>query len=209
MIPHDVWPATLYSFVSIKARNGAIPGCKSQISAVFRNVTVSFTKGGVALAAEGTAFRPEMTSMAYATLSSVGYAGRPLAEKLGYAPGATIAFVALPEELADLPGSADFGKVARRQDWSRPLGPVPFDIIHAFTTSRAELVAGLPRLRRGIQPDGMIWVSWPKQASKVPTDVTEESCAPWRSSSTSSTSRSRPSTRCGRASSWSIRVDRR
>ena len=89
-------------------------------------------------------------------------------------PGAIIVFVALPDELSDLPGSADFGKVARRQDWARPLGPVPFDIIHAFTKSRAELVAGLPRLRRGMQPDGMIWVSWPKQASKVPTDVTED-----------------------------------
>ena len=115
-----------------------------------------------------------MTSMAFATPPSVGYAGRPLAEKLGYAPGATIAFVGLPEELADLPGSVDFGKVARRQDWSRPMGPAPFDIIHAFTKSRAELTAGLPRLRRAIQPDGMIWVSWPKTASRVPTDVTED-----------------------------------
>ena len=115
-----------------------------------------------------------MTSIAYATSSSAGYVGRPLPEKLGYAPGAAIAFVALPEELADLAGSVEFGKVARRQDWSRPMGPVPFDIIHAFTTSRAELVAGLPRLRRALQPDGMIWVSWPKQASKVPTDVTED-----------------------------------
>ncbi len=112
--------------------------------------------------------------MAYATLSSVGSTGRPLAEKLGYAPGLTIAFVALPDELADLPTSVDFGKVARRQDWSRPLGPAPFDIIHAFTTSRTELAAGLPRMRRGIQPDGAIWVSWPKQSSRVPTDVTED-----------------------------------
>jgi hypothetical protein len=112
--------------------------------------------------------------MAFATLSSAGYSGKPLAEKLGYAPGATIAFVALPEELADLPASVDFGKIARRQDWSRPLGTVPFDIIHAFTRDRAELTTGLPRLRRAIRPEGMIWVSWPKQASKVPTDVTED-----------------------------------
>ncbi len=115
-----------------------------------------------------------MTVFAYASSSFVGYAAKPLAEKLGYAPGAAIAFVALPEDLADLPASVDFGKVARRQDWSRPLGTVPFDIIHAFTMSRAELTAGLPRLRRAIRPDGMIWVSWPKQASKVPTDVTED-----------------------------------
>ncbi len=115
-----------------------------------------------------------MTSIAYATSSSAGYVGRPLAEKLGYAPGATIAFVALPEELADLPGSVEFGKIARRQDWLRPMGPVRFDIVHAFTTSRDELTAGLPRLRRALQPDGMIWVSWPKKASRVPTDVTED-----------------------------------
>ncbi len=112
--------------------------------------------------------------MPLATLASAGYSGKPLADKLGYRPGASIAFVALPEHLSELTGSADFGKVARRQDWTRPLGPVPFDIIHAFTRSRAELVAGLPRLRRALNPDGMIWVSWPKQASKVPTDVTED-----------------------------------
>jgi hypothetical protein len=112
--------------------------------------------------------------MPLATLSSVGYSGRSLADKLGYRPGASIAFVALPGDLSDLPGAADFGKVAKRQDWTRPLGPMPFDIIHAFTKSRAELVAGLPRLRRGLDPEGMIWVSWPKQASKVPTDVTED-----------------------------------
>jgi len=112
--------------------------------------------------------------MPLATLSHAGYSDRPLADKLGYFPDATICFVALPEELADLTSSAAFGKVARRQDWSRPLGNQPFDIIHAFTKSRDELVAGLPRLRRGLDPDGMIWVSWPKRASKVPTDVTED-----------------------------------
>lgn len=112
--------------------------------------------------------------MPLATLHTAAYSGRPLADKLGYYPDATVCFVALPEELSDLASSVAFGKVARRQDWSRPLGNVPFDIIHAFTRSRAELVAGLPRLRRSLDPDGMIWVSWPKQASKVPTDVTED-----------------------------------
>jgi hypothetical protein len=112
--------------------------------------------------------------MPLATLSAVGYSGRPLPDKLGYHPDAAICFVALPEELADLPSSVAFAKVARRQDWSRPLGNVPFDIIHAFTKDRAELVAGLAKLRRGLDPEGMIWVSWPKRASKVPTDVTED-----------------------------------
>ncbi len=112
--------------------------------------------------------------MALATLSSSGYSVKPLPDKLGYAPGATIAFVALPDELCDLPTSCDFGRVARRQDWSRPLGPGTYDVIHAFTRSRAELAAGLKKLRRALNADGMIWISWPKKASKVPTDMSED-----------------------------------
>ncbi len=112
--------------------------------------------------------------MALATLVNGGYAVRPLPDKLGYREGQKIAFVGLPDELSSLPSSADFGKVARRQNWSRPLGGTDYDIIHAFTKSRDEIVAGLPRLRRGLKSDGMIWVSWPKKASKVETDVTED-----------------------------------
>jgi hypothetical protein len=112
--------------------------------------------------------------MALATLSQSGYSVKPLHEKLGYKPGSTAAFIALPEELHDLPSSVDFGKVARRQDWSRPLGPGTYDTIHAFTTSRAELAAGLPKLRRHLNSDGMIWISWPKKAARVSTDVTED-----------------------------------
>ena len=112
--------------------------------------------------------------MALATLSQSGYSVKPIQEKLGYKPGSTAAFVALPEELSDLPGTGDFGKVARRQDWTRPLGPGTFDTIHAFTTSRTELAAGLAKLRRHLAADGMIWISWPKKAAHVPTDVTED-----------------------------------
>jgi hypothetical protein len=112
--------------------------------------------------------------MALATLSSSGYSVKPLPDKLGYTPGAEIVFVALPDELCDLPTSCDFGRVAKRQDWSRPLGPGTYDIIHAFTRSRADLATGLKKLRRALNADGMIWISWPKKASKVPTDVTED-----------------------------------
>ena len=112
--------------------------------------------------------------MALATLSQSGYSVKPLHEKLGYKPGSSIAFVALPAHLALLTGSVDFGKVAKRQDWSRPLGSTAFDAIHAFTTSREELAHGLPKLRRHLNSDGMIWISWPKKSSKVPTDVTED-----------------------------------
>jgi hypothetical protein len=112
--------------------------------------------------------------MAFATYSSAGYSQKPLPEKLGYKPGATVAFVALPDELCDLPNTCDFGKVAKRQDWKRPLGPGTYDVIHAFTRSRAELAGGLKKLRRSLNSDGMIWVSWPKKSARVPTDVTED-----------------------------------
>jgi hypothetical protein len=112
--------------------------------------------------------------MALATLSQSGYSVKPIQEKLGYKPGSTAAFVALPEQLTTLPGTGEFGKVARRQDWSRPLGPGSYDVIHAFTTSWAELAAGLAKLRRHLNSDGMIWISWPKKAARVPTDVTED-----------------------------------
>ena len=112
--------------------------------------------------------------MALATLSQAGYSVKPLHEKLGYKPGSSIAFVALPEDLSELPNTIDFGKVAKRQDWSRPLGPATYDTIHAFTKSRAELAGGLKKLRRYLNSDGTIWISWPKKSSKVPTDITED-----------------------------------
>ena len=43
-----------------------------------------------------------------------------------------------------------------------------------FTTGRAELARRLPALGRTVHPDGMLWIAWPKKASKVPTDVTED-----------------------------------
>jgi len=112
--------------------------------------------------------------MALATLSPSGYSVKPLPEKLGYQPGSSVVFVALPTELADLVRACEFAKVARRQDWSRPIGPGNYDVIHAFTKSRAELAGGLKKLRRALDPDGMIWISWPKKAAGVPTDVTED-----------------------------------
>jgi hypothetical protein len=48
------------------------------------------------------------------------------------------------------------------------------DFIQFFTKSRAELERQLPKLRKSIKQDGMIWISWPKKSSKVPTDLTED-----------------------------------
>jgi hypothetical protein len=50
----------------------------------------------------------------------------------------------------------------------------PIDAAHIFVTERAELEAKLNQLLPLLDPAGMIWVSWPKKASKVPTDITED-----------------------------------
>ncbi len=48
------------------------------------------------------------------------------------------------------------------------------DAAHVFVTERADLKTKLAALRHQIAPDGQVWVSWPKQAAKVPTDITED-----------------------------------
>ena len=103
-----------------------------------------------------------------------GYSGKPLAAKLGFKPRMIAAFLALPRELSGLAEAVAFATVERTDDWRAPLGYRRFDLIHAFTASRADIVAGLPNLQAALKPAGMIWVSWPKKASKVPSDVTED-----------------------------------
>ena len=53
-------------------------------------------------------------------------------------------------------------------------GGVAVDIVHLFANRSAELRRHLSTLRRLLRPDAAIWVSWPKRASKVPTDITED-----------------------------------
>ena len=48
------------------------------------------------------------------------------------------------------------------------------DVVVAFFTERAVLEARLPLLEQAIFPDGGLWIAWPKKASKVPTDITED-----------------------------------
>ncbi|MEE8586957.1 MAG: DUF3052 domain-containing protein [Acidobacteriota bacterium] len=94
-----------------------------------------------------------------------GYSGTPLIKKLGIREDSTVLFVNPPEEyaqtLGDLPESAC---VAGPKDSE-------IDFVQFFSYSSAEVKARLPELKKRIAPNGMIWVSWPKKASKVPTDL--------------------------------------
>ncbi|MCX7302427.1 MAG: hypothetical protein NTX73_18980 [Rhodobacterales bacterium] len=106
-------------------------------------------------------------------MAHAGYSGTPLHRKLGLKDGQRVAFVGLPDGLAALASAGVFATVERLQDW-QDVSDAPHDLIHLFTTSSAMVDAALPVLRDRIARDGIIWVSWPKKASKIPTDVTED-----------------------------------
>lgn len=97
-----------------------------------------------------------------------GYSGTPLAKKLGIQAGSRVYVIAAPADYATLvaPLPADVELVARLSKAT--------DIVHLFVTKRAELAKALPSLREKSRADAMVWVSWPKKASKVATDITED-----------------------------------
>lgn len=96
---------------------------------------------------------------------TAGYSQTPLAKKLGIKAGFKIKLVNEPAHycnlLTDLP---DIVAGSRGKK----------DFIHFFSTSLAEVNKVLPKLKNEIVPGGMIWVSWPKKASGIVTDVTED-----------------------------------
>jgi hypothetical protein len=106
--------------------------------------------------------------------SPTGYSGTPLAQKLGYKDGQRMMFIDLPGSLSGLRESRSFAEVAEA-DWDGfAAGARDYDVIHGFTASRAVLEGAARPLKDAITRDGTIWISWPKKASKVPTDITED-----------------------------------
>jgi hypothetical protein len=99
-----------------------------------------------------------------------GYSGTPLAQKLGIGEGDEVAVIGAPGPfevtLGELPDVAslhtDLADDAR------------YDVILAFVTERAELEAELPRLRARMAPACGLWIAWPKRASRLPTDMSDQ-----------------------------------
>lgn len=91
-----------------------------------------------------------------------GYSGTPLARKLGIKDGSSVLLDGAPDgfELDDVP-------VRRR------LGPGPYDVILCFCPDGARLEARWPVLHTRTTPAGALWIAWPKKASGVRTDLTE------------------------------------
>jgi hypothetical protein len=97
-----------------------------------------------------------------------GYSGTPLAKKLSLKDGMRVWWDGIPDSVRD--EIAAEGLDLKLLSSAEP----PIDAAHAFVTECADLEAKLNQLLPLLDPAGMIWVSWPKKASKVPTDITED-----------------------------------
>lgn len=100
--------------------------------------------------------------------AGAGYSGTPLARKLGYRPGMRVAHVGAPEGFAGLLGELPDGV----RVLARPAAGM--DLVVVFVTARQDLERRVARLRDAVAPAGALWVAWPKRASGVATDLTED-----------------------------------
>lgn len=101
-------------------------------------------------------------------MKQAGYSGTPLVKKLGVKVGTKL-----------LPVNAPNGYL----EWLQPMpdgvtvlsrAGKDIDVVHMFVSKRKDLETRLMQMMSAIKPDGMIWVSWHKKASKIPTEITED-----------------------------------
>ena len=97
-----------------------------------------------------------------------GYSRTPLAKKLGFTDGVRVTVLNAPDGyeswLDGLPPSVSIARTLPRSP----------SAVHLFETKRAALARRLKDLRGRLEPDGFVWVSWPKKSSGVPTEITED-----------------------------------
>ena len=98
----------------------------------------------------------------------VGYSGTPLVKKLGIKANSELCVIDVPDNypalLAPLPDGV------RTVTTFAPSA----DLVHLFVTLRIDLATTLALIRAELKADGVVWVSWPKKASKAATDITED-----------------------------------
>lgn len=98
---------------------------------------------------------------------TAGYSGTTLAKKLGIKEGFTIRLIHQPDYyfdlFTDMPNNISIVKDKTK----------PKDLIHYFTKQASHLLRDIPLLRNEIVANGIIWISWPKKAAKIKTDVSE------------------------------------
>jgi hypothetical protein len=100
--------------------------------------------------------------------SSAGYSGTPLAKKLGIIANVRVATRWVPDDYTELlepiPPGVKFETTVSSAA----------DVVHVFTIEKSRLAQELTALRAVIRSDAAVWLSWPKKASKVATDITED-----------------------------------
>ncbi len=100
--------------------------------------------------------------------SPAGYSGTPIAKKLGITDETRLLPIGAPknypELLAPIPDGLRFETTPGKS----------VDVAHLFVAWRKDLEKHLASLRKKLRPDAAVWVSWPKKAAKLPTDVTEQ-----------------------------------
>ena len=99
---------------------------------------------------------------------ATGYSGTPLARKLSLKDGMRVWWDGVPDGVRAEIGAEGFVL----EHLETPESPI--DEAHVFVTERSELEAKLHALMPLLGPGGVIWVSWPKKAAKVATDITED-----------------------------------
>jgi hypothetical protein len=99
---------------------------------------------------------------------TAGYSGTPLAKKLSLKDGQRVWWDGMPDKVR-----AEIEQDGLALDILTAPEP-PIDAAHIFVTLREDMEAKLKALRPRLTSGGFIWVSWPKKASRVPTDITED-----------------------------------
>ena len=101
-------------------------------------------------------------------IMAAGYSGTPLARKLGIRPNEKLIALNAPENyvslLEGLPEGVTFSNRAATKA----------NFVHLFVRQRSDLEKRLRELRTKLDDAGILWISWPKKASKVATDITED-----------------------------------
>jgi hypothetical protein len=99
---------------------------------------------------------------------TAGYSGTPLIKKLGIKEESTVIIINSPESYNNYLGELPAGAVLK----SKLTGK--FDFIHYFTKSKNDFQEKYPAMKKALNKDGQLWISWPKKSSKVTTDLTED-----------------------------------
>ncbi len=100
--------------------------------------------------------------------STAGYSGTPLPKKLGITDGIRFATKHAPDDFDET-----LGALPPDAAWRSQVRP-GLDVVVGFYVKRSLMVREFPKLTAAVAPDGAVWLAWPKKASKVPTDITED-----------------------------------